>query len=254
MPYSPEDIVAYEFRTRTRGYDRDEVDGFLDALADQVEQQRAQTSALEGRLAALEAEIAEAKESERALKRTLITVQDAADRSLSEAREEVAELRERADREAEELRERTAHEAEAARGEAQAQAREIVAAAERAVSEQRGRIAALQQVDAEHRGRLREHLEAQLEALGALPDPFAALGADLDAPDRASAEHREQDAAAAEGADPGDVAVDAAADAPPPPRADGDADGGLVHDEDEEADPWRLREPVADEPDPPIWS
>lgn len=242
MPYSPEDIVAYAFRTRARGYDRDEVDGFLDELADQIEQERARATALEERVTALEAELAEADESERALKRTLITVQDAADRALVEAREEVAqlraeadrevaELRAEADREVAELRERTDRELAEQRARAEAEAAEVVTAARAAAAAQHDRVRELQELDAGHRGRLRAHLEGELAALAELPDPFADLDLDPVATDA-------HDPAGADVNDPGgeDVLDTAAA---------------AGADDEVERDPWR-RSPEPEEPQPAV--
>lgn len=220
MPYSPEDIVAYAFRTRARGYDRDEVDGFLDELADQIEQERARSTTLEERVTALESKLAEADESERALKRTLMTVQDAADRALVEAREEVAELRASADRDVAALRERTDQELAEQRARADAEAAEVVAAAQAEAAAQRDRVRELQELDAAHRARLRGHLEGELAALAELPDPFA----DLDLGD------------APEGADEGEGAM-----------AGEGTDGDVPAQEDPaERDPWR-RSPSRDE-------
>ena len=182
MPYSPEDIVAYEFRLKARGYDRDEVDRFLDELADQVEQAAAAHDAARAELADLKTQVAEARESEMALKRTLVIVQDASERAMAETKEEVAQLRGQVARELSDLRRRTAEEAEQTLARAEAEARAIVDDAERSASAQRERIGALQQIDAEHRRWLREHLDAQLEALHALPDPFAPLAEELAEP------------------------------------------------------------------------
>ncbi len=175
MPYSPEDIVAYEFRLKARGYDRDEVDRFLDELADQVEQAATAQESLRSELAELKTQLAEARESEMALKRTLVIVQDASERAMAETKQEVEQLRGQVARELSDLRRRTAEEAEETRARAESEARGIVDAAEREATEQRQRIGALRQIDAEHRRWLREHLDAQLEALHALPDPFATL-------------------------------------------------------------------------------
>jgi len=182
VPYSPEDIVAYEFRLKARGYDRDEVDRFLDELADQVEQASTAQDALRAELADLKTQVAEARESEMALKRTLVIVQDASERAMAETKEEVAQLRGQVARELSDLRRRTAEEAETTLARAEAEARAIVGDAERSAAEQRERIAALQQIDAEHRRWLREHLDGQLEALHALPDPFAELTEELAEP------------------------------------------------------------------------
>lgn len=240
MPYSPEDIVAYEFRPRTRGYDRDEVDGFLDALADQIEEAAKEQEAVRAQLAVLEAQLTEAQQSESALKRAFITVQDASDRELAAAQEEVARLREEVAKELEELRERASREAMAtqlrAEDEARAllesaehEARELLETAERAAAEQRRRVGELQRIDADHRQRLRAHLEDQLAALQALEDPFAALAAELPPPapqpwDRAAGGQHDEENVAPDAPDAPDEDPwsDGADDAEAPAGADED--------------------------------
>jgi cell division initiation protein len=275
---SPEQIVAEEFRLRARGYDRDEVDAFLDRLADQVEADAAERYRLQQRVTALEGELAAAREREATLTRTLVTVQDAADRVRTEAEAEVATLRtaterelaaarEQAQREAEELR--TAAEDEATRRRASA-ADEVAwlrAGATDEVAQLRARLQEVQHLDAAHREHLRAHLESQLQALAALPDPYAELVARV-----------ERDEATAR--DALDVASGASAPAPPPwpTRADADAsEAAAVPDDapeaggvegpwgeavpapepsDEDADPWRRSDDAAhdaasvDEPAP----
>ncbi|MFP4311913.1 MAG: DivIVA domain-containing protein, partial [Nitriliruptoraceae bacterium] len=129
MPLTPEQIVAEEFRLRARGYDRDEVDAFLDRLADQVEADTARLGALEQRAAALEAELVAVRERETTLTRTLATVQDAADRARSEAEAEVAELRSATEQELAEARAQAEQEAAEARAQAEQEAEAIRAAA-----------------------------------------------------------------------------------------------------------------------------
>lgn len=251
MPYSPEDIVAYAFRIRARGYDRDEVDSFLDALADQIEQERARSEALEERIGALEGRLAEADDSERALKRTLITVQDAADRALTEAHDEVAEVRAAADREVAELRERTDRDLAEQRARAEAEAAEVIATARAEAAAQRERVRELQELDADHRSALRDHLEDQRAALAALPDPFADLGLTADIEDAGG------DAAGTPGdtadlpgepepeRDPWRLSPSAAA---PQPEPDPQQPGDATRDQDDEGDRGD-----ADRPDAPMW-
>jgi cell division initiation protein len=192
MAYSPEDIVAYEFRTRTRGYDRAEVDELLDALADQVERDQEDLDDLRARLRDAERRLGDALESEGALKRGLVAAQEAADRALEEAREQAAEAWAAAEREIEQ---------QLAAAEADAQA--IRAAAEAEAAERREELAALRAVDEGHRERLRAHLHEQLRLLEELPGP-PTLPAEEPAPDD---DHGVEDAAA-EAAWKQDVAED----------------------------------------------
>jgi cell division initiation protein len=301
---SPEQIVAEEFRLRARGYDRDEVDAFLDRLADQVEADAAERYRLEQRVTALEGELAAAREREATLTRTLVTVQDAADRVRTEAEAEVATLRtatereltatrEQAQREADELRAAAEDEAARLRASATEEAVRLRASSTDEVAQLRARLHEVQHLDAAHREQLRAHLESHLQALEALPDPYAELLARVE---------RDEDAAR----DALGAAVGAADAAPPPwpTRADADvSEAAAVHEEvpatggveeslggavpapepsDEDADPWRRSDDAAAgatgadgwtsdaaeddhdeddrdeqrhvEPDPPIWS
>lgn len=285
MPLSPEQIVAEEFRLRARGYDRDEVDAFLDRLADQVEAAAARLRNAEQRVSALEAELAAVREREVTLTRTLATVQDAADRARADAEAEVAALRSTTERELTEARAQALQEAAGIRSEAEHEAAEL-----------RARLQEVQDVDAAHRDRLRGHLQGQLEALDALPDPYAELlhrAATADgAPDEGSGDVAGQPTVTTSEADTGEDAADGQpepsaeaglrptaaspsevpADEPPaaPDAADArDHDDGDRHDHgdavegenEERVDPWRRRTdgggeeqrdgPV--EPEPPMW-
>lgn len=164
MSLTPEQIVAEDFRIRARGYDRDEVDAFLDRLADQVEADAARRKELEQRLAALEAELTASRDRETTLTRTLVTVQDAADRAHADAHAEVAALRTATERELLTTRERAA-----------AEAAQVRADAEREAEELRSRLREIQGLDAAHRDQLRAHLEEQRRALDEIPDPYASL-------------------------------------------------------------------------------
>jgi cell division initiation protein len=256
---SPEQIVAEEFRLRARGYDRDEVDAFLDRLADQVEADAAHRQDLEQRLAALESDLAAAREREATLTRTLVTVQDAADRARADAEAEVATLRSATERELATIREQAQHEADQVREAAEAEAATLRATASEEATALRtaaadeasqlgARLREVQHLDAAHRDQLRAHLEGQLQALEALPDPYAEL---LDRVEPAQGEAAEEvaeltaslpvpsptspeaDPATSPDADP--VVADAAGEtaeqvvAPAPPR-------------EADADPWRRSE------------
>jgi DivIVA domain-containing protein len=275
VPLSPEQIVAEEFRLRARGYDRDEVDAFLDRLADQVEADAARLRSVEQRASALEAELAAVREREATLTRTLATVQDAADRARADAEAEVATLRTATERELSQTR-----------AEAQAEAADIRSAAEHEAAELRARLRQVQELDAAHRDRLRRHLQGQLDDLDALPDPYAELLERTPGPapgpvtePTAAAETPSADplAAAAPPVEPATahpeeaasvVALDGSeADTAPDDSVgsrEPDEPGGTTEAVEEEppADPWRRRAEHTDdgpprerpvEPDPPIW-
>jgi DivIVA domain-containing protein len=92
-------IRGHGFRQTLRGYAVGEVDELLDRIAEQVERTDRDVADLRQRLRATEARLAEALETEGTLKRTLLIAQQAAERTLDEARTEAAALRGEAERE-----------------------------------------------------------------------------------------------------------------------------------------------------------
>ncbi len=228
MAYSPEDIVAYEFRTRTRGYDRAEVDELLDALADQVERDQEDLDDLRTRLRDAERRLADALESEAALKRGLVAAQDAAERALEEAREQAAEAWAVAEREIGQRLAAAEADAQEIRAAADADARAIREAADSEAAARREELAALRAVDEGHRERLREHLHEQLRLLDELADP-------PELPSEPPAASEGESAPDEPGHDDGDLGnEDAAAGAPAPwehqVAEDGDRGSG-AHDD-----------------------
>ena len=83
MRLTPLDIRKQEFPQRFRGYDTDEVDTFLDLIADDVEQVLTERNHLADRAAALEAQLAEFREIEHSLRNALVL----AEKTSSEAAE-----------------------------------------------------------------------------------------------------------------------------------------------------------------------
>ncbi len=80
-----------EFRVRIRGYDRDEVDRFLEGLAKTLEGQNRDNADLRDKLAAVERQLAELKRSEATLSKTMVSVQAMSD-DLKQAAQRDAQL------------------------------------------------------------------------------------------------------------------------------------------------------------------
>ncbi len=241
MAYSPEDIVAYEFRTRTRGYDRAEVDELLDALADQVERDQEDLDDLRTRLRDAERRLGEALESEAALKRGLVAAQDAADRALEEAREQAAEAWAAAEREIGERLAAAEADVQTIRAAAEADVQAIRATAEAEAADHREELAALRAIDEGHRERLRAHLHEQLRLLEELPGP-PELPSEPASDDRVSDEPTQFDPTPDEPRPDDDQLVeDAAAGAPAPwehqVAEDGDRGPGAHDDPGTRDDP-----------------
>lgn len=109
MALSPDDIVNHEFRQAIRGYAVQEVDDLLDRLADQLERAELDIADLRKRVSEAEARTTEALATESSLKRTLISAQDAAQRTMDDARTHAETVRADAERQvAEQLDEASA--------------------------------------------------------------------------------------------------------------------------------------------------
>jgi cell division initiation protein len=91
MKLSPVDIQQMVFKTGWRGYDRSEVDRFLENVAQAMGELGRENAGLRDRLAKLEAELAEVRKSEHALNRTLLSTQSLAD-ELKQAAQRDANL------------------------------------------------------------------------------------------------------------------------------------------------------------------
>lgn len=75
MKITPLDIQQMEFRVRLRGYDRQEVDQFLEEVAQTVETLSNENAGLREKLAATEKELGELKKAEATLTQTLVSTQ-----------------------------------------------------------------------------------------------------------------------------------------------------------------------------------
>jgi len=91
MKITPLDIRKMLFKVRVRGYDRQEVDQFLEELAQTVEMLNRDQTALREKLAAAEQQLAELKKAEATLMNTLVTTQALTD-NLKHAAQRDAEL------------------------------------------------------------------------------------------------------------------------------------------------------------------
>jgi cell division initiation protein len=167
MTLTPEEIVGYDLKQSVRGYSVAQVDDLLDQLADQVEAADTRIEELTLRLGRAEERIAEASETETALKRTLVTAQQTAERTVAEAQQEAERILAEAQNEAEQLRSASLDEHERV----QAETRQRLAAEVEEARLQRAaieeRIDTLRTRERQLRERLRRELLQQLAQLDA---------------------------------------------------------------------------------------
>ncbi len=101
MALTPIDVQQKTFGTALRGYDLDEVDDFLDEVVTTLASYEQRLREAQERIAALESEVAEKGDAERAISRALLAAQRSADELVAEARQEaeriLAEARSQAD-------------------------------------------------------------------------------------------------------------------------------------------------------------
>ena len=88
MKITPLDITQKAFRRRMRGFDREEVQGFLSLVATQVEELARENQMLREDVQHMDEEISELRSRERALQETMITAQKACEEIREAARKE----------------------------------------------------------------------------------------------------------------------------------------------------------------------
>lgn len=103
MDLSPNDIRTYEFPSQMRGYDKDEVDNFLDQTALALENSKQENLNLSMEVDSLKTQIATLKEYEDAIKKAAIDARRNADATTDNAKNEANEILLKAKEQAENL-------------------------------------------------------------------------------------------------------------------------------------------------------
>lgn len=180
MALSPEDIVNHEFKQSLRGYAVQEVDDLLDRLADQLERAEHDIADLRQRVIEADARATEALATESSLKRTLITAQDAAQRTMDDARTHAEAVRADADREVTERLDEAVARATAMVHEAESEASTIRASHRAEQQASATRVAQLAEVEDRYRTQVRALLEHQLGELERLEAAGAPGGPEVE--------------------------------------------------------------------------
>jgi cell division initiation protein len=116
MPIRPIDVRRKEFRNSLRGYDANQVDDFLDAVADEFERAYTDNSRMREEISGLRERLQQFEELEGSIRAALVHAEQAAD-----------DLRRTSTREAEDLRQSATREAEFTIREAKARAHQMLA-------------------------------------------------------------------------------------------------------------------------------
>ena len=178
MDLTARHIHEKQFHDAWRGYNQEEVDDFLDRVADQMNRLERENVALQERLRDLDQMMAASRSTEDMLKKTLVTAQQAAEEAIATARtkaeELVAEAEARAQRANEELKHRVATaEEEVRRKTAEVERQQLARRRETQLSIER-----LEAFETEIKRRLKAFLEQQLNSLDTLLDKTAQPAAD----------------------------------------------------------------------------
>ena len=173
MDVTARHIHEKQFHDAWRGYNQEEVDDFLDRVADQMNRLERENVALQERLRDLDQMMAASRSTEDMLKKTLVTAQQAAEEAIATARtkaeELVAEAEARAQRANEELKHRVATaEEEVRRKTAEVERQQLARRRETQLSIER-----LEAFETEIKRRLKAFLEQQLNSLDTLVDKSA---------------------------------------------------------------------------------
>ncbi|MFP5297468.1 MAG: DivIVA domain-containing protein [Actinomycetota bacterium] len=111
MHLEPRDIHEKQFHDAWRGYNQEEVDDFLDDVAETLDRVLRENHSLHQRIEELESQVSRAREAEEMLKKTLVGAQRAAEEAIETARGKaerlIAEAEERARRQAQDAQRRS---------------------------------------------------------------------------------------------------------------------------------------------------
>src|ERR671914_1721295 len=100
MPIRPIDVRRKEFRNSFRGYDANQVDDFLDAVADEFERAYTDNSRMREEISSLRERLQQFEELEGSIRAALVHAEEAADDQRRSATWEAEDVRKSAAREA----------------------------------------------------------------------------------------------------------------------------------------------------------
>lgn len=238
MDLTARDIHEKQFHDAWRGYNQEEVDDFLDRVAEVLDRVQRENQTLQTRVNELDQAVSASRDTEEMLKKTLVSAQQAAEEAISTAKAKASDLI----TEAEDRARRSIEEATQRVQTAEAEARQKTLEAEREHQRRRTELDAnidrLQGLENELKNRIKGFLDQQAQALQGLeivgPPPEilgpggARPGPATDAPEGPGAQSApaQQDAPAPAdrpGTDPTD---DAKPDSRDANGSGGPADGG----------------------------
>lgn len=149
MKLTPLDIHHKEFRHSLRGYSEEEVDAFLDEVADEFERLFKENIDLSERLETAHTQVRQFQEQEQTIRNTMISAQRSAEDIVNKAREEATTL----------LRD------------AEVKAKEIIHNALSQKQKVQNELVRIKQAEEEFRSKFKSHLEGHLQRVAEIPLP-----------------------------------------------------------------------------------
>jgi cell division initiation protein len=168
MDLTARDIHEKQFHDAWRGYNQEEVDDFLDRVAEVLDRVQRENQALQTRVNELDSAVSASRDTEEMLKKTLVSAQQAAEEAISTAKAKASDLiteaEDRARRSIEEANERV----QTAESEARRKTLEAEREHQRRRTELDANIERLQGLENELKNRIKGFLDQQAEALQGL--------------------------------------------------------------------------------------
>jgi cell division initiation protein len=153
---TPRDIQNKRFHDTFRGYNQDQVDLFLDEVAEALASIHEESRAGRDRIEELEGQLQEARETETMLKRTLVHAEQTAHEAVSDARARAQELVAASERQAQDI---------VIAGERRAQ--DLMVETESQLRDLESRLGELKRFERSYRSRIQAFLETQLRSVSA---------------------------------------------------------------------------------------
>ena len=178
MDVTPKQINEKQFRDAWRGYSQEEVDDFLDRVAEALENTQQENQSLRMRNRELEKALSTTREAEEMLKKTLVTAQRAAEEAIAKAKAKAEQLVAEAEKRARGANEEARQIIEAAESDARRRTIDIERQAENRRRELDAAISRLSAYQSDLQTKLRAFLEEQQRNLDALleSEPPSATG------------------------------------------------------------------------------
>lgn len=176
MTLTTREIQEKQFHDAFRGYSHEEVDAFIDQIAEAFEEAQKERQVLNQRVEELQEQLKTSRSQapDDMLKRLLVTAQETADKAIQNARGKAQAMVEEAENRARLIREQAEALSATRVQEAERRAHETLASVSNEERDLRGRIEGMKRFEQDFRARLTAYIRSQLELLE--QSPVAGVG------------------------------------------------------------------------------